>query len=203
MKEMSMRKVCNVLLSVSAILAPGAAAAHVVPGDPGGGFVHGFLHPLGGADHALAMVAIGILAWQFGARALWLLPSIFVAVMAAGWALGLMGIALPHIEAGIAASVVVFGAAILIGVRTPVLLCGALAAIFALFHGYAHGAEMPATGSPALYAAGALAATALLHIVGIGVGVAIGRLGSASATVLRAAGLAIAVTGAVILVQAV
>lgn len=184
------------------LLLPDAAFAHVIAGEPGG-LAHGFLHPLGGIDHMLAMAAIGVIAWQLGGRALWLLPATFIAVMAAGWGLAMADVAMPHVEIGIAASVIVFGLAILLGAKAPLILYATLAAIFALFHGYAHGAEMSASDAPMRYAAGFVTATALLHAGGIGIGAALGRLGGASGAALRAAGLAVASVGSWILVQAV
>ena len=145
-----------------------------------------------------AMLAIGILAYQPGGRAFWMLPSVFVMVMAIGWALGVVGIQLPYVEASIAVSVVVFGGAILFALKSSVTICAALARLFALFHGYAHGVAMPA-GPAAPYAAGFIAASVLLHVAGIGFGLAIGGVGRRSETALRAAGLVIAVIGMAIL----
>jgi urease accessory protein len=158
-------------LAAALTLIPTAALAH--PGHAHG-LVQGFAHPLGGIDHILAMVAVGIFAWQLGGRALWLLPASFVLMMAAGGALGMAGVAVPFVEAGIIASVIVVGAAVALQVKTPVAV--AMVAAFAVFHGHAHGTEMPLDASGALYAAGFMLATALLHMGGIALGMAIGRI---------------------------
>ena len=102
-------------------MAPGAAFAHTGIGSTHG-FTHGFLHPLGGLDHELAMTLVGLFAWQLGGRAIWLVPSTFVAMMAVGGALGAGGVALPFVEIGIAASVIILGLVVALGVRAPVAL---------------------------------------------------------------------------------
>ena len=157
------------LLPTAALAHPGVGAAH--------GFVHGFAHPLGGIDHILAMVTVGVFAWQLGGRALWLVPTTFVVVMAAGGCLGIAGIPLPFVEIGIAASVIALGAVVARGVKAPVAIAMAMVGVFAIFHGYAHGAEMPASAGGSAYAAGFVLATALLHIGGIALGFLIGRAG--------------------------
>ena len=159
-------------------LVPTASFAHSGIGDAHG-FVHGFAHPLSGLDHVLAMVAVGIFAWQLGGRALWLIPTTFVVVMAAAGALGMAGFALPGAEVGIAASVVVLGALIAFGRKAPVLVAMGIVGLFAVFHGHAHGSEMPLGASGAGYAAGFMLATAFLHLGGIALGFMIGRLGDA------------------------
>jgi urease accessory protein len=163
-------------LTALLILIPTAALAHTGAGSASG-FVHGFAHPVGGLDHILAMVTVGLLAWQLGGRALWLVPSAFVAAMALGGWLGLMGIALPHVEIGIALSVVVLGAIVALGIKTPLAITMGLAALFAIFHGHAHGSELPHGAAAAAYAAGFLLATALLHANGIALGFLIAQLG--------------------------
>ena len=160
-------------LAAALTLIPTAALAH--PGHAHG-LVQGFAHPLGGIDHILAMVAVGIFAWQLGGRALWLVPASFVLMMAVGGALGTAGVAVPFVEAGIIASVIVLGAAVALRVKTPVAVAVAMVAAFAVFHGHAHGTEMPLDASGALYAAGFMLATALLHMGGIALGMAIGRI---------------------------
>ena len=159
----------------------GAALAHPGHGDTAG-FVHGFMHPMGGFDHVLAMVAVGLLAAHLGGRALWLVPAAFVAAMAAGGALGMAGVAVPYTEAGIMLSIVVLGLVAVLRLGMPVSVAMALAGFFAIFHGYAHGAEMPAGASGVTYAAGFLVATALLHAAGIAMGLGIGARLSRSAT---------------------
>jgi urease accessory protein len=154
-------------------LAPAVAAAH--PGHDGTDLVHGFLHPLGGVDHIIAMVAVGLLAARLGGRALWLVPASFVIAMAAAGVAGMAGIALPYAETGIAISVVVLGVVAVFGLAMPIAAAMGLVAFFAVFHGYAHGVEMPETASGLAYGAGFVAATALLHGIGIGLGLAIGQ----------------------------
>jgi urease accessory protein len=180
-------------------LAPTTASAHI--GNGGGhGFVHGFLHPLGGADHVLAMVAVGLLAWQLGGRALWLLPATFMAVMALGGMLAFAGAALPGIEPGIAASVIVLGALVALGVKAPVAIAAAIAGMFAIFHGHAHGSEFPDGAAAAAYASGFLSATALLHVGGVGLGERLGRMSEASGLALhRLGGAGVALAGVALL----
>lgn len=148
------------------VLSPTLAFAHTGVGDAVG-FAHGFGHPLGGLDHVLAMVAVGVLAAVLGGRALWLVPLSFLAVMVLGFGVGLTQVNLPFVELGIALSSVVIGIAATLRRRLPVAAAMALVGTFAVFHGYAHGAEMPATTDGLGYAAGFLAATALLHLAGL------------------------------------
>jgi urease accessory protein len=150
------------------------------------------------------MIAIGMLAYQLGGRALWLLPTVFVLVMGVGGTLGAAKIQLPYVEVMIAASIVILGAAIAFGITAPAAIAATVAAVFAVFHGYAHGAEMPAAASAANYAAGFMTATAFLHMVGIALGLALGRLGHGrDNAIYRVAGCLIAVVGATILTQIV
>jgi urease accessory protein len=154
-------------------LTPTAAFAHPALGDANG-FVHGFMHPLSGLDHQLAMVMVGLLAYQLGGRALWLVPFTFVGVMALGGFLGVMGISIPFVETGIALSVIVLGAIVAFGVKAS--LAGAIGAVglFAIFHGHAHGTEMPLGVAGAAYGVGFLLATAVLHALGIFIGFLVG-----------------------------
>ena len=188
-------------LALATIAVPTVASAH--PGHDGAGFVHGLMHPLGGLDHILAMVAVGLFAARLGGRALWLVPASFVTAMALAGAVGMTGFALPHVEAGIALSILVLGAAIAFETTMPVAAAMALVAFFAVFHGYAHGAEMPETVSGLAYGGGFVAATATLHAAGIGLGLLIGR-GSAlvSRRILQIGGGAAALTGAALLAGA-
>jgi urease accessory protein len=158
-------------------LVPSAAFAHPALGDAHG-FVQGFAHPLGGVDHVLAMVTVGLFAWQLGGRALWLVPAAFVLAMAVGGTLAMLGVSVPLVELGIALSIIVLGAVVALGVKAPLALAAGLVALFAIFHGHAHGSEMPLEAAAAVYGAGFVLATALLHIVGIALGVAIGRIGN-------------------------
>ncbi len=156
--------------AVVATLLPTAAWAHVGHGSTVG-FVHGFVHPVTGIDHVLAMVAVGLFAANLGGRALWAVPLSFVSVMAVGGALGVAGIAIPFVEAGIAISVIVLGLAVALRWQWPVAAAMALVGVFAIFHGHAHGAEMPVDASGLEYGLGFMLATALLHVVGIGLGI--------------------------------
>ena len=172
--------------------ATAPALAHTGHSDAHG-FVHGFIHPLGGLDHVLAMVAVGLFAAHLGGRALWAVPSAFVALMAVGGALGMNGVSLPYVETGIALSVVVFGLMLATGVALPVGLAAGLVGFFAIFHGQAHGAELPAGVSGVTYAAGFMIATAALHGAGIGLGLGAGRVASTKA--VRIGGAAMAAAG--------
>ncbi len=182
------------LLLPAALLLPQAALAH--PGHGATGLDVGFLHPLTGADHVLAMVAVGLLAALRGGTALWALPAAFLGLMGAGAGIGMAGVALPYAETGIGVSIVAFGLAAMAGLEAPVTALAALVGGFAVFHGYAHGAEMPEAASGLRFGLGFLAATALLHAVGIGLGIAGARLGTgrtapAVGAGLTAAGLAL------------
>lgn len=183
-------------------LAPSLAFAHTGVGATHG-FVHGFMHPVTGLDHVLAMVTVGILAWQMGGRAIWLLPVSFVSLMAVGGALGMGGFDLPYVETGIALSVVVLGAAVAMGVKAPLAFAMGLVGMFAVFHGHAHGAEMPETAGGLSYGLGFMLGTALLHLAGLGLGFAIGRLGETSGQAwVRGAGAAISLAGVALLAGA-
>lgn len=169
------------------------ASAHVGQGDVSGGFVAGFMHPIFGLDHVVAMVAVGLWGAQLGQPAIWVLPVTFPIVMAFGGVLGGMGIALPGVEFGIAGSAIALGAMVLFAVRPPLWMAGVLVGIFAIFHGHAHGVELPASADPISYSAGFVIATGGLHLVGILIG-NITRWKSGN-YVLRAAGAAIAAVG--------
>jgi urease accessory protein len=132
-------------------------------------FASGLRHPLTGLDHMLAMVAVGLWAGLVGGRALWAWPAAFVGVMVLGGGLGMAGIGLPMVEAGILASVVTLGLLVLAAARLPVAAGATLIGLFALLHGHAHGAELPGFAAAASYAAGFAVATAVLHAIGIGV----------------------------------
>jgi urease accessory protein len=174
------------------------ALAHT--GDGANGFAHGFVHPIGGLDHVLAMVAVGLYAAMIGGRALWLIPAAFLGAMALGGVLGMIGYGLPYTEIGIAVSVILLGLAVAFRINLPTLAAMALAGLFAIFHGHAHGAEMPQTISGYEYAAGFLLATALLH----GAGIAIGVVAAQSRwRVAQAVGAAMSLVGIALLASAV
>lgn len=173
------------LAAAALLLTAGPAFAHVGVG-PVDTFSRGFLHPLGGIDHILAMVAVGLFAVNLGGAALWLVPSAFVGTMIFGGALGYYGWPLPMVEAGIGLSVVVMGLAIAFGVRLPTIGAMALVGLFALFHGHAHGTEGIGLGISFLpYAAGFVIATASLHTAGVALGFGLDRLGTTRALMLK------------------
>lgn len=151
------------------VAVPATVIAHV-EGGAAEGFVSGFLHPLSGWDHILAMVAVGIWGAQLGLPAIWVLPVTFPLVMACGGFLGLVGVPIPGVEPGIAASAIVLGAMVITAARPPLWLAIAIVAVFAVFHGYAHGAELGPGASAVAYSAGFVVATGLLHGLGILIG---------------------------------
>ncbi|WEF34807.1 HupE/UreJ family protein [Pseudoduganella chitinolytica] len=175
-------------IALAALLYSGAALAH--PGHAEGALA-GLLHPLTGLDHVLAMLAVGLWGAQLGGRAQWLLPAGFVACLALGGALGMAGYTLPLVEAGIVTSVLLLGMLIGFAVRLPVGAALAAVGVFALFHGFAHGSEMPAHDNGWLYALGFVAASAALH----GAGLWLGRGALAHGRWLRGSGAAISLAG--------
>ncbi len=158
-----------------------------------GGFSSGFTHPLMGTDHVTAMIAVGILGAFLGRPAIWLLPVLFPLVMALGGVMGLLGLPIPMIEPGIAASSIVLGSLIALALKPPLWVAGLLVAIFAIFHGYAHGAELPEAANPLAYSLGFVIATGLLHLVGIAIGELVRW--PVGKTVARVAGGMIALAG--------
>ncbi|MFC0407049.1 HupE/UreJ family protein [Roseomonas elaeocarpi] len=193
-----MRRYLLIVLLLPFLLPAMPALAHTGVTEVSG-FTAGFWHPLSGADHLMAMVAIGLLAGLLGGRAVWALPAAFLGGMAAGGALGMAGVALPMVEVGIAASVIVLGAAVALALRLPLAAVAGAAVLFGLFHGHAHGAEMIEGAGAVTYAAGFLLATAALHALGV----AVGRLQSGPARFLaRGAGAAMAVAMLALLTSA-
>ncbi len=187
------------LLALAVAALPAAAYAHTGVGETAGLF-HGFSHPISGLDHILAMVMVGVLAFQLGGRAIWALPATFVLVMAFGGVLGMAGINVPFVETGIALSVIMLGAVVAMNIQASTAVAMAVVGLFAVFHGHAHGAEMPENAGGAAYAAGFMTATALLHAVGLGLGFLIARFGERQgAFVVRSAGGLAAVAGVGIL----
>ncbi|CAN5480406.1 HupE/UreJ family protein [soil metagenome] len=161
------------------------------------GFESGAAHPLTGLDHILAMIAIGVCAAQMGGRAIWMLPVTFMSLLLAGGAFAFGGGHVPAVEQGIAASVLVLGLMVASGSKLGLPMTLGLVGLFAIFHGYAHGLEMQAGLGFTEYAIGFVAATAMLHLVGIGLGLTMRR--TTGATLSRLAGASIAVCGAVML----
>jgi urease accessory protein len=156
-------------------------------------FASGFAHPWTGLDHMLAMVAVGLWAGLVGRRALWAWPAAFVGVMVGGGALGMAGVAVPLAEPGILASVIALGLLVLTAAQLPVALGAALVGVFALLHGHAHGAELPSGAAAATYAVGFALATALLHVIGLGI--AYLCRSDSGKLIVRGAGAAVAVAG--------
>jgi urease accessory protein len=144
----------------------GAAQAH---GEHGvaGGFWSGVLHPVTGWDHVIAMVAVGLWGAFLGRPAVFVLPVVFPLVMAVGGALGVMGVPLPHVETGIALSAIVLGMMVAAAARLPIAWAGLIVGLFAIFHGHAHGTELPDAANPFAYALGFVVATGALHVLGI------------------------------------
>ncbi len=185
------------LLVLALAMAP--ARAHVQAGEVGG-FVSGFRHPISGLDHVLAMVSVGLWGAQLGAPAMWLLPVVFPMVMAFGGFLGLAGVPLPGVEVAIALSAVLLGLAVAKEARPPLAVAAALVGFFAIFHGHAHGTELPAGQSGILYSIGFVVATGLLHLTGIAIGLI--HRWTWGRVALRVAGGGVAVAGLVFLVRA-
>jgi urease accessory protein len=193
---MTRRGIVAVLLA----LLPIVAVAHEEAGQAAG-FLAGLAHPVSGADHVLAMVAVGLWGAQLGAPAIWLLPVTFPLVMAFGGFLGLLGVSLPGVELGIAASAILLGAMVALQARPPLALAALLVAFFAVFHGHAHGTELPAGQSGLLYSVGFVVATGVLHALGISIGLV--HRWAAGRIVLRAGGAAVSLAGIFFLWRAV
>jgi urease accessory protein len=188
-----MRTLRPILIALPLLAVASPAFAHA--GHEGlGGYFDGFMHPLLGPDHLVAMVAVGLWGALLGGSAIWQLPIAFPLVMAFGGMLGIMGVPLPAVEAGIAASAIVLGLMVALAVRPPLGVAFALIGAFAIFHGYAHGRELPDGVNAVAFAVGFVIATGLLHLTGIALGLAArwpaGRLA------VRTAGGAIALVGA-------
>lgn len=185
------------LLAMFMLCCAAAAQAHT-DNITTSGFVAGFSHPLGGLDHMLAMLAVGIWGASLGRPLIWALPITFPLLMVIGGVLGIAGVPLPYVEPGIAASVVVLGLAILAAWRAPMPVALALVGFFGVLHGYAHGRELPQAAAPAAFTAGFVLSTGLLHLAGITLGLI--KAFPHGATALRAGGAAIAAAGVWILI---
>ncbi len=190
-----MRQVLTLVL-VLVTVATAPAFAHEGEG-LAGGFMSGLTHPIYGLDHVVAMVAVGLWGAVLGAPALWILPLVFPLVMALGGAMGVLGVALPAVEIGIAASGLVLGLMVALWVQAPIWVAAVLVGIFAVFHGHAHGTELPEAANPIAYAVGFVIATGVLHIAGIAFGALNGVKGGSWA--VRGAGAVIALAGAAFL----
>ena len=186
------------LLAAFALAAP-LAQAHEGAG-LAGGFMSGFAHPLLGWDHVVAMLAVGLWGAFLGAPALWLLPVVFPLVMAAGGALGVLGVPLPAVEVGIAVSAIALGGVVAGALRPPLWVAALLVALFAIFHGHAHGTELPQAANPLAYSLGFVVATGLLHLTGIALGL-LARW-PAGRIAVRSMGAGIALLGVLFLARA-
>lgn len=155
------------LIGLFTLFLPQVALAHNIGGS---GILSGLSHPLFGLDHLLAMVAVGVISTQVGKKAIWKVPAIFIAFMIIGGFLAISGLPLPGVEIGIALSVLILGVAIALHKTAPTTLAMLLVGLFAIFHGHAHGSEMPLIANAGLYALGFVSSTALLHISGVLIG---------------------------------
>ncbi|WP_172300224.1 HupE/UreJ family protein [Pseudoruegeria sp. HB172150] len=187
----------RILFTLAVMLTATAAAAHTGEG-AAGGFASGFFHPIFGWDHVIAMVAVGLWGAFLGQPAIWILPVVFPLVMAIGGALGVAGVPLPAVETGIALSGIVLGLMIALAVRAPLWVAAVIVGIFAIFHGHAHGTELPEAANPYAYAVGFVIATGLLHLCGIALGFL--TLLPWGRNAIRATGVAIAAIGGAFLV---
>lgn len=187
-------------LATVAFLQAGIACAHTGTGLPGG-VAQGFAHPFGGLDHLLAMVSVGLWGAFLGRPLIYALPVVFPLVMVIGAAIGMLGVPLPSVELGVALSVLVLGGCIAFAWKAPVWAAALVVAAFAMFHGYAHGRELPSAADPVGYSLGFVFATGLLHVLGIGVGVLADR--PRGARLVRTIGAGIACIGVAFLWTAV
>ena len=180
-------------------MAPAPAWAHA-SSSPGSGFVAGFLHPISGLDHVVAMVAVGLWGAVLGPPALWLLPVAFPIVMALGGCLGLLGVVMPGVEIGVAVSGLVLGLMVLFEIKAPLGVAAALVSAFAVFHGLAHGAERLAGDNAVLYSLAFVMSTGLLHLLGILLGET--RRWPGGRRFVQAAGAGVALVGLGFLLRA-
>jgi len=181
-----------IALLAATVLASAPAWAHEGAGAHGG-FGSGFSHPFGGLDHVVAMVAVGLWGAFLGAPAVWLLPVVFPVVMAFGGALGVAGVPIPSVEIGIALSAIVLGLLVAGAVKTPLWIAAIIVGAFAIFHGHAHGTELPGNANALAYSAGFVVATGLLHLAGIALSSL--KRWSAGEMLVRAGGAAISLAG--------
>ena len=183
-------RIASILLAV--FLVSTGAEAHSGAG-VAGGLLSGILHPITGWDHVIAMVAVGLWGAFLGRPAIWILPVVFPLVMAFGGAMGVIGVPLPHVETGIALSAVVLGLVVALAARPPLWVAAVIVGAFAIFHGHAHGTELPGAANPFAYALGFVVATGCLHVLGISFGLL--TRWPAGERLVRTGGAAIAVAG--------
>jgi len=165
------RQTVSLALAATVVLAlsSGGVVAHEGTG-LSGGFISGFLHPLTGPDHVAAMVAVGLWGAFLGSPAMWTLPVVFPLVMAFGGVLGILGVPLPYVETGIASSALILGLMVALAVKPPIWIAAVIVGVFAIFHGHAHGTELPDAANPIAYGVAFVVATGLLHLCGIAFG---------------------------------
>jgi len=180
-------------LGLAILLATTTTAHAHSEGGLAGGFLSGFFHPINGIDHVIAMVAVGLWGAFLGSPALWVLPMVFPLVMTIGGALGVMGVPVPAVETGIAVSAIALGGVVAGAVRPPLWVAAVLVGVFAIFHGHAHGTELPSAADPIAYSLGFVTATGLLHLAGISLGLL--TRWPAGVKAVRAMGAGIAVGG--------
>ena len=160
----------KLLLAIFALFWLSPSFAHTDAASLQGGFISGFMHPILGLDHVVAMVAVGLWGAFLGKPAIWILPVVFPLVMALGGALGVAGVEIPYIETGIALSGIVIGLAVAFAIRPPIWIAAIIVGAFAIFHGHAHGTELPNAANPLIFSIGFVTGTGLLHLAGILIG---------------------------------
>jgi len=160
----------KLLLAILTLFWLSPSFAHTDVASLQGGFISGFMHPILGLDHVVAMVAVGLWGAFLGKPAIWILPVVFPLVMALGGALGVAGVEIPYIETGIALSGIVIGLAVAFAIRPPIWIAAIIVGAFAIFHGHAHGTELPNSANPLIYSIGFVTGTGLLHLAGIFIG---------------------------------
>jgi len=183
------------ILMIAALMAlyAGGVSAHEGAAGAAGGFMSGFMHPILGWDHVVAMVAVGLWGAFLGSPAIWILPVVFPLVMAFGGALGVMGVPIPAVETGIAVSAIVLGLMVALATRPPIWVAAVIVGVFAIFHGHAHGTELPNAVNPLAYSLGFVISTGLLHLAGIAFGLLVRW--PAGKVAVRAGGGIISVAG--------
>lgn len=184
----------KLILALVLTVLTAKAQAHT-GGAIGMGFGDGIAHPIGGLDHILAMVAVGLWAAQNGGRALWLVPASFVGMMLVGGLLGLSGFEIPMVEIGIVGSVIILGLLVAFASKLPVVAGMTAVGLMAIFHGHAHGTEVPQAAEPALYILGFVIATACLHALGIGISLFLAKRQELGNKILKGSGAAITAAG--------
>ncbi len=198
LREANVSGIAALCIGLAMVLVPQTVLAHEEAAI-GGGLINGLLHPVLGPDHLIAMVAVGLWGAQLGSPLVWALPIAFPMMMAMGGVLGVLGVPVPAVEVGIAASALVLGLAVLAAYKAPVWLAVAIISVFAIFHGHAHGAELPHAASPLAYGLGFVTSTGLLHLGGILIGL-LNEWRGFGPGIVRACGGVVAVLGSYFLI---